>query len=309
MIDTKVSRLESRSHKAARTRRSAIRGAIDWIRGWKAAPTKAAPTGRSAILARMSVVVLLLLAGTVLAETLRPVNTYTIVARDPETGQLGVATQSHWFSVGATVRYGLAHHLLVVSGAGSAVTSNPLAADVALEKIQSGDGVNGRMWAVDLGAAVEWGDRLVLGLSVVNALGDVDWDTELLEFTQYLAAANFESTTVEERKISVADLSGEELERIGSTLRQSDSPLRLRLGGAYKVSDKLSLSADFVDCLGPGSAFDTQRQHLSSYVWDHYGDLDPREPKGDPQPGSVIRVLQQGLNLAGENRTGPIIDV
>ncbi|KFA89507.1 DUF1028 domain-containing protein [Archangium violaceum] len=33
----------------------------------------------------------------------RPVNTYSIVARDPETGELGVAVQSHWFSVGATV--------------------------------------------------------------------------------------------------------------------------------------------------------------------------------------------------------------
>lgn len=33
----------------------------------------------------------------------RPVHTYSIVARDPATGQLGVAVQSHWFSVGATV--------------------------------------------------------------------------------------------------------------------------------------------------------------------------------------------------------------
>ncbi len=33
----------------------------------------------------------------------RPVNTYSIVARDAETGQLGVAVQSHWFSVGSMV--------------------------------------------------------------------------------------------------------------------------------------------------------------------------------------------------------------
>ena len=33
----------------------------------------------------------------------RPVATYSIVARDPATGQLGVAVQSHWFSVGALV--------------------------------------------------------------------------------------------------------------------------------------------------------------------------------------------------------------
>ena len=33
----------------------------------------------------------------------RPVHTYSIVARDPATGELGVAVQSHWFSVGSTV--------------------------------------------------------------------------------------------------------------------------------------------------------------------------------------------------------------
>jgi len=31
--------------------------------------------------------------------------TYSIVARDPETGRLGVAVQSHWFSVGSTVSW------------------------------------------------------------------------------------------------------------------------------------------------------------------------------------------------------------
>jgi hypothetical protein len=33
----------------------------------------------------------------------RPVHTYSIVARDPATGQLGVAVQSHWFNVGSVV--------------------------------------------------------------------------------------------------------------------------------------------------------------------------------------------------------------
>src|SRR5687768_1802707 len=34
---------------------------------------------------------------------LRPVNTYSIVARDPATGEMGVAVQSHWFAVGQIV--------------------------------------------------------------------------------------------------------------------------------------------------------------------------------------------------------------
>ncbi len=45
---------------------------------------------------------LLILAPSLLAQ-LRPVNTYSIVARDPATGQMGVAVQSHWFAVGQIV--------------------------------------------------------------------------------------------------------------------------------------------------------------------------------------------------------------
>ncbi|MCX8160157.1 MAG: DUF1028 domain-containing protein [Candidatus Saccharicenans sp.] len=40
--------------------------------------------------------------------TLRPVTTYSIVAFDRETGQLGVAVQSHWFSVGSIVSWAAA---------------------------------------------------------------------------------------------------------------------------------------------------------------------------------------------------------
>lgn len=35
----------------------------------------------------------------------RPIHTYSIVARDPVTGEFGVAVQSHWFSVGARVAW------------------------------------------------------------------------------------------------------------------------------------------------------------------------------------------------------------
>ncbi|MBV8858276.1 MAG: DUF1028 domain-containing protein [Acidobacteria bacterium] len=36
---------------------------------------------------------------------LRPVHTFSIVARDPATGEMGVAVQSHWFSVGSNVAW------------------------------------------------------------------------------------------------------------------------------------------------------------------------------------------------------------
>lgn len=47
----------------------------------------------------------LLLALLVSAAPLRPVHTYSIVARDPKTGEMGVAVQSHWFSVGSSVTW------------------------------------------------------------------------------------------------------------------------------------------------------------------------------------------------------------
>ena len=48
---------------------------------------------------------LLLAASLGAAAQIRPVHTFSIVARDPATGELGVAVQSHWFSVGSMVTW------------------------------------------------------------------------------------------------------------------------------------------------------------------------------------------------------------
>jgi uncharacterized Ntn-hydrolase superfamily protein len=45
---------------------------------------------------------LLLSAGSAFGQ-MRPVHTFSIVARDPKTGEMGVAVQSHWFAVGQIV--------------------------------------------------------------------------------------------------------------------------------------------------------------------------------------------------------------
>src|SRR5437016_505779 len=42
---------------------------------------------------------------TLSGSNLRPAHTFSIVARDPATGDLGVAVQSHWFSVGVSVAW------------------------------------------------------------------------------------------------------------------------------------------------------------------------------------------------------------
>ena len=62
------------------------------------------------------------------------VSTYSIVARDPESGEMGVAVQSHWFSVGSIVTWGEA-------GIGVVATQsfvNPAFGPDGLELLKSG---------------------------------------------------------------------------------------------------------------------------------------------------------------------------
>ena len=51
----------------------------------------------------MKQLVFFLLLTTTAWAQFRPVHTFSIVARDPQTAELGVAVQSHWFAVGPTV--------------------------------------------------------------------------------------------------------------------------------------------------------------------------------------------------------------
>src|SRR5947207_6077170 len=65
-------------------------------------------TQRSRIFVLVVLAILSKLTGAADAQTgppvpARPVHTFSIVARDPATGELGVAVQSHWFSVGPIV--------------------------------------------------------------------------------------------------------------------------------------------------------------------------------------------------------------
>ena len=60
--------------------------------------------------------------------------TYSLVARDPETGELGVAVQSHWFSVGSIVSWG-------EPGVGAVATQSiaePAYGPRLLERLQGG---------------------------------------------------------------------------------------------------------------------------------------------------------------------------
>lgn len=56
------------------------------------------------------------------------------------------------------------------------------------------------------------------------------------------------------------------------------------------------------DCAGAGTHFDVDRQHLSSYAWDHYADLcsDAPRPAGKAETAptsSVLACMNAGLGL------------
>jgi uncharacterized Ntn-hydrolase superfamily protein len=95
----------------------------------------------------------------------RPVHTYSIVARDPETGELGVAVQSHWFSVGPLVAWAEA-------GVGAVATQSfvdPSYGRLGLEFMRSGKSAPETLAAL-LGADA---GREVRQVAMIDAQGRV----------------------------------------------------------------------------------------------------------------------------------------
>lgn len=97
---------------------------------------------------------------------LRPVHTFSIVARDPATGEMGVAVQSHWFSVGSIVSWAEA-------GVGAVATQSfvdPSYGPLGLQLMRSGrsapDALRGLL-AADAG-------RDVRQVAMIDAQGRVD---------------------------------------------------------------------------------------------------------------------------------------
>lgn len=111
-----------------------------------------------------TLLVLLLLAPAAIGQ-LRPVNTYSIVARDAETGQMGVAVQSHWFAVGQIVPWAEA-------GVGAVATQSfvdPSYGKLGLDLLRAGKG------APDALRALLAGDPScqVRQVAIIDATGNV----------------------------------------------------------------------------------------------------------------------------------------
>src|SRR6202035_1746959 len=78
--------------------------------------------------------------------------TYSIVAHDPESGQLGVAVQSHWFSVGPIVPWAAPGVGVVATQANAEVSYGPRALELMASGASAADAL-GQLLAEDPAAA------------------------------------------------------------------------------------------------------------------------------------------------------------
>src|SRR5215472_18334547 len=102
-------------------------------------------------------------AQTMQQSSLRPVHTYSIVARDATTGELGVAVQSHWFSVGTVVPW-------VEAGVGAVATQSfvdPSYGKLGLDLMRSGRSAPDAL----TGLAAADSERDVRQVAMVDAAG------------------------------------------------------------------------------------------------------------------------------------------
>ncbi|MGE5237132.1 MAG: DUF1028 domain-containing protein [Acidobacteriota bacterium] len=95
----------------------------------------------------------------------RPVATYSIVARDPVSGEMGVAVQSHWFSVGSVVPWAEAGVGAVATQSFVAPSYGPLGLDLMRAGRSAPDALAGLL-AADR-------DRDVRQVAMIDAHGKV----------------------------------------------------------------------------------------------------------------------------------------
>ncbi|MGC9221901.1 MAG: DUF1028 domain-containing protein [Solirubrobacteraceae bacterium] len=91
--------------------------------------------------------------------------TYSIIARNPETGELGVAVQSHWFAVGPTVPWARPGVGAVATQANIRISHGPDALDLLAHGASAGQALE-KLISADPGAARRQ-------LAIIDAHGEV----------------------------------------------------------------------------------------------------------------------------------------
>jgi hypothetical protein len=154
------------------------------------------------------------------------------------------------FSVGATVKYGVAHGLVHLKDTGTSIVNDPLMLSVDAEVLKSTDADAGRLWAADLGLAVDWDGLLVAGISLTNAFSSITWEEQDFELIQVMALADFDSTTSSDTTLAFSELPAEKQAEIIAFLEDRTVPKKLRLGLVFEAIPALTVSADYVELIG-----------------------------------------------------------
>ena len=154
------------------------------------------------------------------------------------------------FSVGGTIRAGVAQDLTLIRSSDSQLIYEPLALEASLEKIQSSTGNAGNAVTVDLGLAMEWGERIVAGVALINAFKKVSWDESAFSVTRYDVDATYTDIAVTSTTQRFEDLSAAEQDRVRDRLDESTLPRSLQFGSLYQFSPRIDLSVDYAELIG-----------------------------------------------------------
>jgi uncharacterized Ntn-hydrolase superfamily protein len=151
--------------------------------------------------------------------------TYSIVARDPVTGELGVAVQSHWFSVGSVVTW-------AQPGVGAVATQSiaePAYGPHVLDRLAAGAGADAAL-AAEVGADEAARVRQV---AVVDANGNVVAHTGV-GCIEYAGDIQGEGYSVQANMMASADV----WPAMASAYERAEAPLPRRLYAALCAGEE-----------------------------------------------------------------------
>lgn len=133
----------------------------------------------------MKYLIILLSMLTFVISQQRPVSTYSIVAYDEKTGDLGVAVQSHWFSVGSVVPWAKAGIGAVATQSFTKIEYGPDGLNLMEEGLTAKEALE-KLVAADTGRAVRQ-----VGMVDVNGNTSVHTGEKCIEFAGHKTGKNY----------------------------------------------------------------------------------------------------------------------
>lgn len=157
--------------------------------------------------------------------------TYSIVARDIETGELGVAVQSHWFSVGSVVMWARAGVGAVATQAMAEITYGPL----GLELMSSGKSANEALEAL-LKSDSKSETRQVAFVDLSNVA--VHTGKKCIPYAGHVKGDHFSCQANLMRNGTIWGAMAKDFRRTSSVLKKKRVPLAERLISALEAAEE-----------------------------------------------------------------------